>query len=63
MSGNAGVPESEHGDADRHEMLDMNDYKYVPPHAKRSFDNLYMISYEFHDIIYDVIIFFVIPMS
>ena len=28
MSWNAAVPESEYGDADRHEMLDMDDYEY-----------------------------------
>ena len=31
---NAAVPELEHGGADRHEMLDMDDFKYVPPHAE-----------------------------
>ena len=41
---NAAVPESEHGDADRHEMLDMEDYKYVPAHAKRSFDKEFLHS-------------------
>ena len=30
----AAVPESERGCADRHEMLDMDDYEYVPPHAE-----------------------------
>ena len=30
----AAVPESEHGGADRHKMLDMDDYEYVPPHAE-----------------------------
>ena len=44
MSWNAAVPESGHCDADRHEMLDMDDYQYVPPHAKRSFDKEYLHS-------------------
>ena len=39
---NAAVPESEHGDADRHEMLDMDDYEYVPPHVKRAFDTEFL---------------------
>ena len=38
------MPESEHGDADRHEMLDMDNYEYVPAHAKRSFDKEFLHS-------------------
>ena len=41
---NAAVPESEHGEADRHEMLDMDDFNYVPPHAKRAFDKEFLHS-------------------
>ena len=44
MSWNAAVPESEHGDADRHEMLDMDDYEYVPRHAKRLSDKEFLHS-------------------
>ena len=45
---NAAVPESEHGDADRHEMMDMDDYQYVPPHAKHSFDKEFLQEQVYH---------------
>ena len=38
----AAFHESEHGEADIHKMLDMDDFEYVSPHAKRSFDKEFL---------------------
>ena len=38
------LADSENGCADRDEMLDMDDYKYVPVHARRTFDNEFLQS-------------------